>query len=252
MGASPAMPAEAAEELGQPAQLELLRRGEESFGNADHVVLEAVARQAESHEGGVVRPDRAVVIRHRVVARLALADRPDAPAREHPVAHHRVGDATGALGRRDAAHQTLPRVRRHDAARPLVAVERQRVRRRGRRTRSAASKDQAQALGVAAQGCARARRRPARPRARRRASWRHRRSPAPRRAPPGLRPACRRHGTSRRASPSSPGSARPRSVARAYSTNPSPSASPSRSIQASAASMCGHSRLMVSMSPVRW
>ena len=43
------------------------------------------------------------------------------------VAHDRVGDAARPLGRGDAAHQTLRGVRRHDAARPLVAVEGQGV-----------------------------------------------------------------------------------------------------------------------------
>ncbi len=67
-----------------------------------HRMLQAVAREAERDQRVVVRPDRTVMVGHRVVARLAFGDRADAPAREKLLAHQVGGDAPGAVLPHDA------------------------------------------------------------------------------------------------------------------------------------------------------
>ena len=75
----------------------------------------------------VVRPHRAVVIRHRIVARLAARQRADAPAAETVAVEQRGGDAPRPLGRRDAGEQGVAGIGRAHAARTLGAVEGQRI-----------------------------------------------------------------------------------------------------------------------------
>ena len=82
-----------------------------------------VARQAEGDQSVVMRPDRAVVIGHGIVARLGGGHGADAPAREEVAVHQLVGDAGGAVGSGDAGQQHMPGVRGADTAGLLGAVQ---------------------------------------------------------------------------------------------------------------------------------
>ena len=84
-------------------QVNVQARVEQSREHGQRRVLQAVAREPGRDERVVVRPDRAVVVRHRVVARFAGRERADAPAGEA-----RSDDSSV---RRPAA----PRVRPRDA-----------------------------------------------------------------------------------------------------------------------------------------
>ena len=123
-----APPAEAAEqlrhavEIEEPAGIEAAPPGSSPTGS-----LEAVAGEARGDQGVVVRPDRAVVVRHRVVARLAGVDRPDAPARKQASSSSESATRAARSGRGDAGEQALSGVGRANRAGALAAVERQRV-----------------------------------------------------------------------------------------------------------------------------
>ena len=89
--------------------------------------LEAVAREAERDQRIVVRPDRAVVIGHRIVAHFTARHGPDPPAGEEARAQQPVRDQFRAVRPRDAGEQHLAGIRGADAARLLRAVERERI-----------------------------------------------------------------------------------------------------------------------------
>ena len=74
-----------------------------------------------------MRPDRAVVVGHRVVARLGRGDRPDSPAGEEGGPQELLRDRRGAVFRHNAGKQQLAGVGGPHPARPLSPVERQRV-----------------------------------------------------------------------------------------------------------------------------
>src|ERR1051325_10896183 len=118
---------EAAEELGQAAQIHVGRRVEQALEHLLDGALEAVAGEPERDQRIVVRPDRAVVIRQRIVALLALRDGADAPAGEEVRTHQVVPDLGRALLRADAGEQNLAGVRAAHAARALGAVEGERI-----------------------------------------------------------------------------------------------------------------------------
>ena len=165
----------------------------------------AVARHARGDQRVVVRPDRAVVIRHRVVARLPARPPCGCPSRRRSRARcSAAAIACRVLGRGDAGPQRMAGVgggTRHGC---LCAVERDRVGAEllapevlARSARCSASRLLAQLRGE--RRVARARRQLGRA-----AAWPRRRRPAPRTARSAPRPACRRHGRPSRASPSSP------------------------------------------------
>ena len=149
------------------------------------VVLEAVARQAEAARARVVRPDRAVVIRHRVVARLARRGSSGCPS---PRTSRRASPCRRRDGRARATRCRSSGTAPRSTTRPGTAACRRRAparRRRGRRTRSAASKGQRRRSASPR----RVRARSSSPSAAARSAAcmlaPHRRSPAPRRARSG-------------------------------------------------------------------
>src|SRR4051794_4917042 len=125
--AAPLLAPEAAEQFGQPPQVHVGRRVEQALEDMRHRMLEAVAREPERDQRIVVRPDRAVMIGHRIVAHLALRDRADAPAREGVRRHQIGGDETCAVLADHAAEQHLPGIGCPHLAGPLLAVERERI-----------------------------------------------------------------------------------------------------------------------------
>src|SRR5436190_479861 len=75
----------------------------------------------------VMRPARAVVIRHRIVAGISLRQGANAPAGEKLRAQEPGGDIARAIRVRDAGEQHLSGIRRSHPARPFGAVKRQRI-----------------------------------------------------------------------------------------------------------------------------
>src|SRR3972149_4221494 len=79
----PQVALEAAEELGEARVREALARLEQPFDDRRRPLAHAVASEALRDERAVVRPDRTVVVAHRVVRRIAARERADAPGRDH-------------------------------------------------------------------------------------------------------------------------------------------------------------------------
>ena len=92
-----------------------------------HLARHAIACHAGRDQGVVVRPDAADVVAHRVVARLAGADRADSPSGKQIGLEKCPPDLHGVIGRGDSGEQTLARVRRAHPAWPFVPVQRQSV-----------------------------------------------------------------------------------------------------------------------------
>ena len=128
-----------------------------------------------------MRPDRAVVVRERVVARVAARHRAHAPARPELLAHQLVDDRVDALPGHDPAPEQVADVRAERVDLPLLAVEREHVVAAARVGPEAPRRRCASAPRPRARAARRAAGR-ARPRARARpcAASRRRRSPAPR------------------------------------------------------------------------
>src|SRR4030095_11689678 len=81
-----------AEELRQPAQIDVDRCFEQPLKDSRRLLREPVAHEACGDHCIIVRPDRAVVIAHRVVANLSGRDGPDAPARKRDRTHQLLHD----------------------------------------------------------------------------------------------------------------------------------------------------------------
>ena len=118
---------EAAEQFRKPPQIHIGGGVEQALEHLLDRMLQAVAREPERDQRVVVRPDRTVVIGHRIVARFAARHGADAPAGEKMRPHQIGGDHAGAIFAHDAAEQQLPGIRRAHLARLLGAIERQRV-----------------------------------------------------------------------------------------------------------------------------
>src|SRR5215212_7575188 len=71
-----------------------------------------------------MRPDRAIVIGHRVVPRFGIRNGAHTPAGKIRILTQRSDDGLTMLAGRDVGVQAMPRVRGAYPARPLVAVER--------------------------------------------------------------------------------------------------------------------------------
>src|SRR6185437_4629164 len=114
---------EAAEELGQSAQIHVGRCIEQTLEQGLDLALQAIPREPQGDQRIVVRPDRAVVVGHRIVAGFALGDGANAPAREETRSQQAGRDRGRTVWLNDAGEQELACVRRADTARLLVAVE---------------------------------------------------------------------------------------------------------------------------------
>ena len=86
-----------------------------------------IARKPRCDQGIVVRPDRSIVITHRIVARFRRRDRAHAPAAERGRSHEATHDRACPFGQRDTGQKGMTRVRGADPTGALVAVERQHI-----------------------------------------------------------------------------------------------------------------------------
>src|SRR3954451_19977182 len=125
--AAPLFAPETAEQFGQPAQVHVGRGVEQSLEDMRDRMLEPITREPERDQRIVVRPDRPVMIGHRIVTHLALRDGADAPAREEMRPHQIGGDEARAVLADHAAEQDLAGVGGPHLAGPLLAVECKRI-----------------------------------------------------------------------------------------------------------------------------
>ena len=115
----------AAERLRESA-LEELRGVEDPGRDLGRLLLEAVVSKAPGDERAVERPDGPDVVADRVVAPLALGQRPDAPAGEEPRPEQVTGDCLRLRLVDDAAPEQVAVVRRQRVDLVAFRVERQR------------------------------------------------------------------------------------------------------------------------------
>src|SRR6185437_5482677 len=100
----------------------------QGFEHAYSLCLETVPREADRNHRVVVRPDRAVMIRQRVIPRLALGKCSDTPTAETIPTHEVAGHAARPLRRYYAREQRMPRIRGTHPTGPFLTIERQDIR----------------------------------------------------------------------------------------------------------------------------
>lgn len=118
---------EAAEELRQSAQVQEQGGVEETGEKPDRRLLEAVPGEPGRDDGVVMRPNRSIVVGHRVVADLPGGERPNPPAAMKilPLEAPRQALRPRPIG--DTGPEAMPRVGGEHPARALLAVERKRI-----------------------------------------------------------------------------------------------------------------------------
>src|SRR5262245_40991616 len=126
-GTALALAPEAAEQFGQPPQIHIARGIEHAVEQVGHRVLQAVAGEPKRNQRIVVRPDRAVVVGHRIVTGFADRDGADAPARVEALAHQIGGNAARTILAHDPGEEKLSGIGGSHPALRLVAIERERV-----------------------------------------------------------------------------------------------------------------------------
>ena len=113
---------EAAEQFGQP-QVEVGGRSVDLGQDLRDRIALAVSRHAGGGHGGVVRPNRPVVIAHRIEAGLSDLQRADAPAGAELGGQQAFGDASRTFQRRQAGEQQVSGVGGDGATLLPVAIE---------------------------------------------------------------------------------------------------------------------------------
>src|SRR5690606_11178352 len=118
---------EAAEEFGKTVEVEEEARIQQRGEDAGSLFVEAVSGEPRRDEGVVVRPDRTIVVRHRVVARLAGGHGPNSPARGQGFAGQCRGEPDRPARLHDSGKETVSGIRGPDPAWALVPVEGDRI-----------------------------------------------------------------------------------------------------------------------------
>src|SRR3984957_9480113 len=96
---------EAAKQFRRPTQVHIARSVKETRQEPLSFLSQSISSKAEADQRVVVRPDRAVVVGHRIVARFGRGDRPDAPAREEVRTQQLLSDRRRSILRNDAGEQ---------------------------------------------------------------------------------------------------------------------------------------------------
>ena len=118
---------EAAEELRQSAQIQEHGGVEEAREKPDRRFLEAVTGEPGRDDGVVMRPNRPVVIGHRVVTGLSGCKRPYSPAAVKILSLEAPRQAFRPRPIGDTGPEAMPRVGGEHPARALLTIERKRV-----------------------------------------------------------------------------------------------------------------------------
>src|SRR5213075_2171280 len=92
----------------------------EDHGNRS---LKFVPGKSRGDEGVIVRPDRTIVIRHRIVARLAASYCPNSPSGKGCFIRQGCRNTPRMFLGSDACKQTMTSIRRSHPARTLAAVQ---------------------------------------------------------------------------------------------------------------------------------
>src|SRR6185437_16234836 len=121
--AAPMLSREAAEQFGKALEIEVGRGFEQALEEARGLAPETVARETRGNQGIVVRPDRAVVVAHRIVSRLGRGDGAYAPSGKRRAVHQCPDHRGGALAIGKAGEQDMAGIRAPYPAGFLVAVE---------------------------------------------------------------------------------------------------------------------------------
>ena len=98
------------EDLRQSLEIEQSGSLKHSARNLFHIIVQAVAHEAECEGAMFHRPNRAAVIAERIVGRMARRQGANAPAREHVFCHEAVGGPAYQLVIHDAAGNTVSRI----------------------------------------------------------------------------------------------------------------------------------------------
>ncbi len=116
-----------AEELRQPVQFHHAAHVEQGEQNFPRQILEAVSCKPARDQGIVMGPDRAVVVRKRVVTSFSGGQGADSPSAEEIGPKQSVCSSFSPLRTCDTRVQAVARVRRAYPAGPFLAVKRQGV-----------------------------------------------------------------------------------------------------------------------------
>src|ERR1043166_1628511 len=90
-------------------------------------LLQSISSESSSNQRVIMRPDRSIVIRHRVIARFAAGHRADSPPRERRFACERCHYTARVFVSCDTSEQTVACIRATHAASLLVSIQRKRV-----------------------------------------------------------------------------------------------------------------------------
>ena len=105
----------------------MVRSLEQPAEDLEDLGLQAIAAETQRNQRIVMRPNRAVMIRHRVIAGGRNRGRPHSPTGEAARAEKCLGDTARASGIGDPGQQRVPGIRGDDPTGLLGPVERQRV-----------------------------------------------------------------------------------------------------------------------------
>ena len=125
---TPAAALKAAEQLGQAPHFEISRGVEQACEHSLERTLQVIAGQTECDQRVIMRPDRAVVVRHWIVARFRVGNGANPPPGKKFWPQQTVGHLDGSVKPGDTGEQNLAGIGAADSAGLLVPVERQRVR----------------------------------------------------------------------------------------------------------------------------
>ena len=114
----------AAKQLGDAVQVKIHGSIEQTREDTRTFFRHSITGQAARDQRIIVRPNAAVVITHRVVARLRGDHGADAPSGKRLGRQERLGQASSSLRERYTGKQALPRVGSPHPAGTLVAIER--------------------------------------------------------------------------------------------------------------------------------
>ena len=104
-------------------QVEKEARIKDARENLDGLIHQSIAAKAGGDQRVIVRPDRSIVIRHRIVPCFLGSHGPNSPSRERRFVSKGCCYSTRPLLFRDSGEKAMTSVRRSDATRLFPAVQ---------------------------------------------------------------------------------------------------------------------------------